>query len=163
MVIPTLAYKIRRQAEPSNRIETILVDIEQDKCFYSGWGGARKKNWPKNTTFMGLWGSAIKLESQNFQKAHIGPLSNLYTKFQLLSSIWSGDRGKTSLIRGQKGRNPLCPPPLPINLEHWFLDILYSFELSVDWLKKEQFLQLWPLSTPLLWNNRILLFENTKF
>ena len=36
-------------------------------------------------------------------KAHLGPVLNVHTKFQLPTSIWRGDRGGAALFHGQKG------------------------------------------------------------
>ena len=49
-------------------------------------------NWKKMLAYQcwRLWGSANRLKSWDFQKAHLGFLLNLHTTFQLLSSIWRG-------------------------------------------------------------------------
>ena len=46
----------------------------------------------------------------------------------------------------RKGGNHISPHL--IYLVGWFLDILYNFCFSVDWLKKGQILCFWPLSAP---------------
>ena len=48
----------------------------------------------KKTTFLELWGDAMRLKSRNPQKEHSWPLVILHIKFQLTSSIWrEGERG----------------------------------------------------------------------
>ena len=42
------------------------------------------------------------LKNRDLQKAHLGPLLNVLTKFQLPSSIWKGNMGGTALFQGQK-------------------------------------------------------------
>ena len=61
-----------------------------------------------------------------------------------------------------RGRNLISP--LLIDLRDWFLDMLYSFKVSINWLKKGQFLRFWPISTssPKLGHNWIWTSESWK-
>ena len=51
--------------------------------------------------------------------------------------------------------------PLPIDIESWLLDVLYNFELWIDWFEK-QFLQFCSLKTPFpkFGHNWILTWSN---
>ena len=94
------------------------------------WGNPTKK-----LLFLGLWGAEIGLKILDPQKVYLGLLKNGYTKFQLHSSIWRGDRKGTGLLHGQKAEKP--PHfPIPIDLEGQFLDMLYHFEVSIGWFEK---------------------------
>ena len=56
----------------------------------------------QTTISLGLWGSEMELKCRDPQQAHIGPLLNVHTLFQLLSSIWRGNRGRTVLFQDLK-------------------------------------------------------------
>ena len=67
------------------------------------------QKWGNPTTeslLWGLWGSEVRLKSQDPQKAHLEPLLNTYTKFQLPSSIWRRDRERIALFQGQNRGYP---------------------------------------------------------
>ena len=63
--------------------------------------------------------AAMELKTQKPQKAHLGLLMNVHTKFQLLSSIWSGNREGIALFQGQTGEPP--PHITPFNLLERFI------------------------------------------
>ena len=65
------------------------------------------------------------LKSRDLQKAHLGPVLNVRTKFQLSSSIWREAKGGTAPFQGQKREEILISSRL-INLGVDFL-ICYTF------------------------------------
>ena len=92
----------------------------------------RKNN--QRTTFLELWGSAT------------GLLLNVHIKFQLHSSIGCGKIGQELPFLKVKGEgNP------HIFLSNWSGRLIFGYFVqlwfSIDWVKKEQFLRFWPLST----------------
>ena len=59
----------------------------------------------------------MELKSVIPQKAHLGPLLNVHTKFQLPSSIWRENRRGTAPFQGQKwGKSSYLPSPFLIYL-----------------------------------------------
>ena len=92
----------------------------------------RKTRKPdQQTTSFGRCGGEMRLKSRDLLKAHLGPLLNVHTKFQLPSSICKGDRG-IALFHDQK-RGEISISPLLIDAGGWFFDMLYNFWLSIDW------------------------------
>ena len=49
----------------------------------------------RNSTSLGLLQGEMGLKSRDTQKARLGLLLNIHTKYQLPSSIWRGDGGGT--------------------------------------------------------------------
>ena len=43
----------------------------------------------------------MRLKSGDLRNAHLGPLLNVRTKFQLPISIWRGDEGGTAVFQDQ--------------------------------------------------------------
>ena len=88
----------------------------------------------------------MAMNSRNPQKAHPWPILSLPTEYQIPSSNQTGDKEGIVLLYGLKRRKPLIPPLL-IDLEDRFSEMLYNFWSSIDRLKRN-FFQLNPISTP---------------
>ena len=59
-----------------------------------------KKNYQKPHTYLGLRGKTMVLKGQSPQQAHLGPLLDIHTKFQLFNSTWRRD------MREANSKNP---------------------------------------------------------
>ena len=106
-----------------------------------------EKTWSKNYFLRAARGE-MRLKSLDPQKAHLGPILNVHTKFQLPSSIWRVDIKGTALFQSQKeGKSSYLSPPHLIDLGGGFFDMLYNFRFSINWLKKGQILRSWPFRT----------------
>ena len=56
---------------------------------------------------MRLLGDEMGLKSRDFQKAQLGPLLNVHTKFQLPSLIWNKVMSGTNLKNSENEKNEL--------------------------------------------------------
>ena len=104
-----------------------------------------KKTYPKNR-FWGCTGEQWVWKVKILKRHFYGPYQVYIPYFNVLIS-WLILRGDGDRHFSKSKREKILISPLQTDLEGWFLDTSYNFGLSVDWLKKGQFLQFSSIST----------------